>query len=326
LLVGFICAWLAISGPLPRGTQSARGNGYQSFALPAADNHPAQPPDFAVVLLGGHADVDEATRYLCDHSRGGEIVVLRATGDDSYNPYFHEICRRNAAITIVISGREGAQDPFVATKIREAHAIFVSGGDQANYVRLWTGTPVQQEINRAVARGVPIGGISAGLAVQGEFAFSAMHDTVTSQEALANPYDERVTVERNFLVVPVLEGIITDSHFTQRGRMGRTVVFLSRIVSAGWARQARAIGVDEATAVLVDAQGKARVVGRNAAYFVALRDRPEICVPGKALSVRNVTVHRLESGTAATFDLKSWSGVGGSDFTVDVVDGQMTQR
>lgn len=325
LPAGLICSWLAISLLLPSETQSVGGNGYQSFELPATDDQPARPPTFAAVLLGGNGDVDEAARYLCDHSHGGEIVVLRATGDDSYNPYFHDICKKNAVITIVTSRRDGAQDPFVAEKIRGAHAIFISGGDQGNYVKLWTGTPVQAEVNRAVASGVPIGGASAGLAVQGEFAFSAMHDTVTSDEALTNPYDERVTIERNFLVTPVLQGIITDSHFTQRSRMGRTVVFLSRIGAAGWTREPHAIGVDEATAVLVDAQGKARVVGTNAAYFIALRERPEVCVPGKALTVRNLTVHRIEAGTA-TFDLKSWSGMGGSDFTVDVVDGQMTQR
>jgi cyanophycinase len=109
----------------------------------------------------------------------------------------------------------GANDPFVAEKIRNAHAIFIAGGDQSNYVKYWTGNAVQKEIDAAVERGVPIGGISAGLAVQGEFVFDSMLDTVTSPEALANPYDPHVTLVRDLLSIPVLQGVVTDSHFSQ---------------------------------------------------------------------------------------------------------------
>ncbi len=96
-------------------------------------------------------------------------MVLRASGTDDYNGEFHQLCPGNSVTTVVISTRDGAAAPFVAQKIHDAHAIFIAGGDQSNYVRFWTGNPVQTEINQAVARGVPLGGISAGLAVQGQF-------------------------------------------------------------------------------------------------------------------------------------------------------------
>ena len=51
--------------------------------------------------------------------------------------------------------------------------IHCHGGDQANYINFWMGTPVQQALNEAVARNIPIGGTSAGLAVQGEYVYSA---------------------------------------------------------------------------------------------------------------------------------------------------------
>ncbi len=44
--------------------------------------------------------------------------------------------------------------------------MFIAGGDQANYVRGWKGTPVEDAINANVAAGKPIGGTSAGLAVK----------------------------------------------------------------------------------------------------------------------------------------------------------------
>lgn len=75
-------------------------------------------------------------------------------------------------------------------------------------------------------------------------------------------------------------------------------------------------------AVLVEANGHARVVGKNSAYFMALDHRPEICVDGKPLTVRHVKVWKLSAG--ATFDLRTWAASGGSSFEANVVDGKMT--
>src|SRR4029077_8522763 len=121
----------------------------------------------------------------------------------------------------------------------------IAGGDQSNYVRFWQDTPVQDEINRHIAEGKPLGGSSAGLAVLGEFSFSSMIDTIHSPAALADPYGNKVTLSRDFLRIPLLTGIITDAHFVKRDRMGRLVVFLGRILQDGWARQVRAIAVEE---------------------------------------------------------------------------------
>jgi cyanophycinase len=302
--------------------QTIKGNGYTAYSVPAKDPQPPKAPAFAVVLLGGHGDVDEATSFLCRHSGGGELVVLRASGADDYNSEFQSACPGNSVVTLVITSQEGANDPFVAEKIRNAHAIFIAGGDQSNYVKYWTGNAVQKEIDEDVRRGVPIGGISAGLAVQGEFVFDSMLDTVKSPEALANPYDPHVTLVRDFLSIPVLKSIITDSHFSQRQRMGRSLAFLARIVQDGWAQEAHGIGLDETTAVLVEADGRARVVGKNSAYFMTLDHRPEVCVDGKALTLRHVKVLKLSAGD--TFDLSAWAATGGSSFEVNVVDGKMT--
>jgi hypothetical protein len=45
-----------------------------------------------------------------------------------------------------------------------------------------------------------------------------MIDTIHSPEALANPYGNKVTLSREFLEIPVLQGVITDTHFVKRDR------------------------------------------------------------------------------------------------------------
>ena len=325
-----LCA-AALHAP-PCLAQTAKGNGWAAYSTPAKDTDTAalskdlkasKAPRFGAVLLGGHGDVDEATSFLCEHSGGGDLVVLSAYGADDYNSDFHAACPQNSVTTLVITSTEGANDPFVADKIRNAHAIFLAGGDQSHYVSYWTGQAVQKEINADVARGVPLGGISAGLAVQGQFVFTAMQDTVKSPEALANPYDSHVTLVRDFLSIPVLKGVITDSHFSQRERMGRSLAFLARIVQDGWAAEAHGIGVDETTAVLVEADGRARVVGKNSVYFMTLDHRPEVCANGKPLTMRHVKVLKLSTGDQ--FDLKTWTATGGTTLEVNVVDGKITR-
>lgn len=316
---------LGSSLPLLVRAQESHGTGLKTYSKSAKNPETARAPTFGAVLLGGHGSVDEATRFFCDHSGGGDIVVLSASGRGEYNDEFHNACPANSVTTFVITSEKGARTPAVAEKLRNAHAIFFSGGDQSNYLKYWSGTPVQDEINNAIARGVPVGGISAGLAIQGEFVFAAFVDTVTSPEALANPYNPRVTLEREFLKIPALKGVITDSHFSARERMGRSVAFMSRIVQDGWAEVAHGIGIDETTAVLVNGDGTASVVGKNAAYFMTLNHRPERCLPGESLIVRDIHVYKLPAGPLSKFDLKSWSGTNGSNSEVDVIDGEMTR-
>src|SRR3954453_23709571 len=136
-------------------------------------NASAVTPKAGFALMGGGDDLDEAFRWLCDRAGGGDFLVLRATGDHEYNAYIEKLCRLNSVATVIIPSRSAAGDPEVARIIGRASALFISGGDQANYINLWMGTPVQASLNDAIRRGVPIGGTSAGLAVLGEWAYSA---------------------------------------------------------------------------------------------------------------------------------------------------------
>ena len=319
----FALFMLASSVSLHAQTTKASGESYTAYSSAAKNPAPVTPPSYVAVLLGGHGDVEEATRIFCAHSGGGDIVVLRATEADEYNAEFHEACPGNSVTTLVITSRNGAAAPFVAEKLRAAHAIFLSGGDQSNYVRDWTHTPVQEIINSAMARGVPIGGISAGLAVQGEFVFSSMIDTITSPEALANPYEPLMTLNRDFLGEPGMRGIITDSHFSQRERMGRSIAFMSRIVQDGWAATIHGIGIDETTAVVLDPSGNARVLGKGAAYFMTLDHKPDVCAYQEPLTVRGVKILKVQAGTGVTFDFKTWTSASAVAYEANVKRGEM---
>jgi cyanophycinase len=288
----------------------------------AADSTVTPRPGFA--LMGG-GEQDPALKFLCERANGGDFLILRANTEDAYAQKVNEetraICPLNSAATIVFSDREDSDDPKLLERIGQAEAIFIAGGDQSNYIRFWQDTPVEDALNRHIASGKPIGGSSAGLAVLGEFSFSSMIDTIHSPAALADPYANKVTISRDFLRIPLLNGIITDTHFAKRDRMGRLVVFLARVLQDGWAQQVRAIAVEEGAAVLLEPDGQAKVIGSGPAYFLEAKNSPEVCRTKTPLSFSGISVHRAPLG--ASFNVKDWKGTGGDDYQLSAVNGEL---
>jgi cyanophycinase len=271
--------------------------------------------------MGGGDDQDDAFRWLCDHANGGDLVVLRATGADDYNPYIQGLCKLNSVATLILPSREAATDPFVAQTIAHAQAIFIAGGDQANYINFWQGTPVQTALNSAIQRGIPLGGTSAGLAVLGEWAYTAQGDkpkdpNLDAKTAISNVNGPRITLVHGFLTIPVLKGIITDSHFAKRDRMGRLLVFLARIQQSGGdtppdPTHTHGIGIDERGALLVESTGQATVAGKTSAYFVTEGNSCGFLQKKTAvLDCAPIPILRVDPGHS--FNLQTWSGEGQS--------------
>lgn len=281
-------------------------------------------PQAGFVLLGGGRDVDRAFQWMCERSGGGDFLIIRATGDDAYNPYIKGLCHVNSVATLVLPDRAAAEDPFAAEAIRHAEAVFISGGDQANYINSWVGTPVQKALNEALERNVPIGGTSAGLAVLGEFVYSAQGDApdgaaLTSPEVLSNPFDPRVTIVRQFVNIPLLKDVITDTHFSVRNRLGRTLGFMARILQDGKAQRVRDIAVDQGAGVLLDPDGTGTVVGEGFAYFIEATQNPEVCKANTPLTFRGITVRSLHANER--FNVRQWSSNEGISYTLSVESG-----
>ncbi|WP_198174858.1 cyanophycinase [Spirosoma arboris] len=240
-----------------------------------------------VVLAGGSTDVDAAMRWFLRRSGGGDVLILRASGKDGYNDYLYKTLGEsvNSVETILLDKRELASNAEIIRKIRQAEAIFFAGGDQANYVNFWQGTPVADALNERIREGAVMGGTSAGCGILGQTYFSALEGSVTSEEALTNPYDKRVAMRRDdFLKQPLLVNTITDMHYSARNRQGRHIVFMAR-AATDWAIRPRGIGVDEKTAVCVTPDGNVTVFGQGNAYFLqATRKKPETCQKNQPLT------------------------------------------
>ena len=243
-------------------------------------------------------------------ARGGNVVVLRAYGERSYDSIFYDAGRFAWVQSVLIPPcASRAQVDRVAAIVDRADAVYFAGGDQAHYVA-WKGSRLMEAVKRVYERGGVVGGGSAGLAIQGAVVYDSVaadrlgYDTHTA-DAVKNPLEARISFTTGLFAFPPLRDTITDTHFVARDRFGRTVVFLAKILHDNLLPGARAIyalGVDQGSAVVVDPDGKATLFndpGAWGAYLVRATSLPQLTT---APIRYTVDVQHVEAN-GATFDL-----------------------
>lgn len=132
--------------------------------------------------------------------------------------------------------------------------------------------------------------------------YDACNGSVTSAEALADPYDRAITFTTGLFQWPDYAGVINDSHFVTRDRMGRTMAFVARAVKDGLVTGGAAwgVGVEEGGSLFIDRDGTATEYGKDA-YVVLGDHQPEQAAPRKPLTYSGVKIWRLAPGTAFDF-------------------------
>lgn len=257
--------------------------------------------------------------------------MLRASGTEAYNDWIYDLAassgfKLNSVSTILFNNRNASSNSDVLKVIRNSEAIFFAGGDQSQYIDYWVGTEVQNILQTKSAT-VTIGGTSAGCAVLGNWIYTGAVGSITSSQALADPYHKYMTFTSALVKLPYLDSIITDTHFVTRDRMGRMLTFLARVlkdVASPAVSEARALGVDEHTALLLDPQtGVATAVGVGTAYLCSSNHQASVCATKTPLSFTDITCQRLDSKTQDTFSFASWKGQG-VIYPQNIISGKLT--
>ncbi len=177
------------------------------------------------------------------------IVPTASSDPDSgqiYQRLFQEMGVKSAEI-VRVAKREDANDEQTLESIREATGIYIGGGDQARLVALMAGTLASDCIRQRNAAGAVIAGTSAGASILGSHMMSGGAGTETPRKCM-------VEMVAGF---GLLQDVIVDQHFSQRGRIGRLLVLFA--ANPGLL----ALGVDEDTAAVMGPGGMLEVVGAN---------------------------------------------------------------
>jgi cyanophycinase len=257
-------------------------------------------PKGKLIIIGGHEDKDDDRDILefvaqeVNRLKGSLVLMTVATHMPEelvkeYTEVFKEL-GVNRVESIDVRVREDGFNEENIKKIEKDAVIFFTGGDQLRITSQIGDSPLYQRMVDHFHRGATIVGTSAGAA--------AMPETML----VAGPSDESAD-NGELIMAPglgLLPGVVIDSHFAQRGRIGRllgTVAHNPKNLG---------IGIDEDTAIIVENGKHFEVMGSGAVYVIdgstiSASSLSETTADG-IISMYDVTLHVLAQGDC--FDLE----------------------
>ncbi len=253
-----------------------------------------------IVPVGGAEDKEADTAILkrfveVSGGRKAKIAViptasvLKDTGR-RYEKLFDKLGAKDV-YALNFSSRDDTDRESWLDKLDAATGIFLTGGSQLRISTILGGTPVAKAIRRLNAKGVTVGGTSAGAAILSEH-------MIAYGDAGATPHAGQASLAPGF---GMTNRVIIDQHFRQRDRLGRLLSALS------YNPFAVGLGLDEDTAAFIDPDNVIHVTGSDAITVVDPSALEYSSMPitdvGKAVCLTNIKLHILTAG--GTFDLKS---------------------
>jgi cyanophycinase len=253
-----------------------------------------------IVPVGGAEDKEADTAILkrfleVSGGKRARIAILPTASvlSDTGRRYEKIFSRLGAkdAFALPYLKRTDADDESMLKKLEEATGVFLTGGNQLRISAILGGTPVAKAIRRMNAKGVTVGGTSAGAAILSEH-------MIAHGEGGATPHAGQASLAPG---LGLTNRVVIDQHFRQRDRLGRLLSALS------YNPFAVGLGLDEDTAAFIDPDNVVHVTGSDAITVVDPAEIEYSSMPstplGKAVCLTNVKMHILTDG--GCFDLKS---------------------
>lgn len=239
-----------------------------------------------LIIIGGAEDKEnrcEILNKVVEMSGGtqSKIVIMTTATEhpdevgNLYRGIFKKIGVQNVEAVNINLRRDASDDEYVRL-INECSCIFFTGGDQLRITSLLGGTAAYEALHDAYSRGALIVGTSAGA--------SAM-----SSNMIVEGVDDDAPKYCTLKMAPglgILNEVIIDQHFAQRGRIGRLLVAVAQNPYM------LGVGIDEDTAIIV--KGDA---------FNVIGSQTVTVVDGMHLSYSNVSELKPEEPLALT-DIK----------------------
>ncbi|HSX64508.1 MAG TPA: cyanophycinase, partial [Pseudoxanthomonas sp.] len=214
-----------------------------------------------IVPIGGAEEKENSARILerfvrlCG-GRDADIVVIptasrMADTGARYETVFGRLGAGRAESLEFDSRDDGEREEWLR-RIEQASGIFFTGGNQLRISTILGGTEAARLIRQQNARGVVVGGTSAGASILSE------HMIAFGEEG-SSPHAGSVRLAPG---LGLTNRFIIDQHFRQRDRLGRLVAALA------YNPFAIGIGLDEDTAAFIGPDNTVEVEGSGAVTVV----------------------------------------------------------
>ncbi len=173
--------------------------------------------------------------------------------------------------------------------------IWLRGGDQSRYYDEWVDTLTEDAIAHRFLAGGVVGGTSAGAMILSEHVSIG---SAASYDATSDPFHAEIDLRDDMFAGTntVLPGVIVDTHFTERARLGRSAIFVGRTIAVDGV-DLLGIGIDSETALAISADGIASVHGQGAVSFLRATETTLLgFAPGQPPHLTALAVDQLTEG------------------------------
>jgi len=272
-----------------------------SSASHAADAEP-KPPKGSLVIIGGalRADNDAVWERIVELAGGkGARVAVFASASASperAGNYLVERLNRYGADAFFVpvaerldgaDGRAAADDPKLAEAVRTAGGAYFSGGDQGRITGVLrradgSNTRVLDALWDMYRRGGVIAGSSAGAAIMSSTMFGHPRSILST---LQHGVDDGRQITRGLGFIG--DDVFIDQHLLVRGRFAR---MLPAMLAKGYKI---GLGIDENTAMVVNARRDVEVIGYRGALLV---DLSEAATRDGSFNLANGRLSYLDNG------------------------------
>lgn len=271
----------------------------------------AQMPGKLLVVGGGSENYnswsDAPYGWAVQQAPNKRVAIIGTeTSPTSWLPTYFVARGASFAKNFPVATQAAANTQAIYDSLVTYDMIFLRGGNQANYYNRYRNTLLQQAVEVVFNRGGVVGGTSAGLHILSKVVYTALNGSVYSDEALANPHNQYMTLSDNFF--QFLPGVVFDSHVAERGRFGRTLGFVAK-----WKldqnQDILGIGVDDKTALCIDQNLNATVYGTGAASIYRSGEGNQFSLGGTKLLANNVLVSQMIHGCSFNMATLEMSGL-----------------
>lgn len=254
-------------------------------------------PAGKLFIIGGGSRPDAMVDRIIKEAglqQGGYGIILPMSSEDPDSAVYYanqQFIKKGIRTVYGVIFRKG--ETWSAQKldsVRNASLIYISGGDQVRFMSVVQGTDIEKAIHDAYNKGSLIGGTSAGAAVMSKIMITGnelKHPDYASTFRNIEPANIETKPGLGFI-----ENAIIDQHFVKRSRYNRLI---SAIIEFP---EAKGIGIDEATAILVSGN-TAEVVGDSQVIVFENPKRSKVEKGGK-LSAKGIVMNIYLAGETFT--------------------------
>ena len=254
-----------------------------------------------IVPVGGAEDKEQDTVILrrfveVSGGAGARIMIIPTASrlpdtGSRYESIFRQLGAHIARALPFETRADAERDDWLEA-LDHATGIFLTGGNQLQLSTILGGTSVAKAIRRLNARGVTVGGTSAGAAILSEHMIAFGQGGATPKAGLASLAPGFGLSNR----------IVIDQHFRQRDRLGRLLSVLA------FNPFAVGIGLDEDTAAFISPDDVMHVEGAGAITVVDVsrlsHSSMAFAEAGEPICLTGITLHILTKGARYNFHLR----------------------